>query len=184
MTDVQTHLAAVKIQGSELGKLQEKQRAAVQRSIGRNGQLLNGKERAPNDSDEEYPRRRSSVHPDLQDLNFGGPLGSDQRYVPRTPSTYAGAGSLTHSRDLPPPMRPSAPHSHSDDYAGRRGSLSDFSDYESSDEETHNRVSGSGSGSHAQAYGGGASDDESADPFADPQDEDDEDENPQHKTHW
>jgi hypothetical protein len=45
-------------------------------------------------------------------------------------------------RNLPPPLRPSAPHQNSSgaesDTWQRRGSLSDFSDYESSDEETHN----------------------------------------------
>ena len=59
--DVQKGLAAAKIQDSELGKLQEKQRAAVQRSIGRNTTL-------------------GGMHPDLQDLSFGN-LGAEQRYV-------------------------------------------------------------------------------------------------------
>ena len=68
---VQNSLAAVKIQDSELGKLQEKQRAAVQRSIGR------GKDRVSRE-DEEDSRGRS-VHPDLQDLSFGT-LGNEQRY--------------------------------------------------------------------------------------------------------
>lgn len=58
--DVQKGLAAAKIHDSELGKLQEKQRAAVKRSLGRNA--------------------GSSVHPDLQDLSFGGSLGTEQRY--------------------------------------------------------------------------------------------------------
>ena len=86
--------------------------------------------------------------------------------------------------------------SHSDDNAWRRGSLSDYSDYESSDEETHNRMSASGSGSNARSYGADE-DDESVDarrepkrallddddPFADPQDED-EPEVSQGRTHW
>ncbi|KAF9015593.1 hypothetical protein BDQ17DRAFT_1229348 [Cyathus striatus] len=59
------------------------------------------------------------IHPDLQDLSFG-PLGAS-------------------SSNLPPPLRPSTM---SDDGANpedneMRGSLSDFSDYDSSDEETH-----------------------------------------------
>ena len=68
------------------------------------------------------------VHPDLEDLNFG-PLGN-----------------LT--TNLPPPIRPSTL---SDDGAfdqddlDRRGSLSDFSDYESSDENTHKAKAGSSS---------------------------------------
>ena len=63
--DVQKSLAAVNIHDSELGKLQEKQRAAVQRSIGRSSSL-----RA---LDDEH------LHPDLQDLNFES-LGAEQRY--------------------------------------------------------------------------------------------------------
>jgi len=64
------------------------------------------------------------VHPDLEDLNFG-PLGTT---------------------NLPPPIRPSTL---SDDGAfdqddqDRRASLSDFSDYESSDENTHKANAGS-----------------------------------------
>ena len=65
------------------------------------------------------------VHPDLEDLNFG-PLGNT-------------------TTNLPPPIRPSTL---SDDGAfdqdgrDRRGSLSDFSDYESSDENTHKAQAG------------------------------------------
>src|SRR5215472_11061643 len=49
-------------------------------------------------------------------------------------------------RNLPPPLRPSAPRrnssgSDSDPWKGR-GSLSDLSDYESSNEETHNARAG------------------------------------------
>lgn len=77
MADVQNNLAAVKIQDSELGKLQEKQRAAVQRSIGR-GSGQNGKIRE--EENDPYSRSRSSsgVHPDLQDLSFGA-LGSEKK---------------------------------------------------------------------------------------------------------
>ncbi|CAL1694031.1 unnamed protein product [Somion occarium] len=140
--DVQEGLAAVKIHDSELGKLQEKQRAAVQRSLGRAG---GGKERdrATYEDDDEFmqPRSASSetyVHPDLQELSFGS-LGAEQR-------------------NLPPPLRPSTRRSSSEDedQNWRHGSLSDFSDYESSDEDTHNRASASGSAhtstSAAQAY--------------------------------
>jgi hypothetical protein len=58
------------------------------------------------------------VHPDLEDLNFG-PLGNTK---------------------LPPPIRPSTlsdDSAYDQDDQDRRGSLSDFSDYESSDENTH-----------------------------------------------
>ncbi|KAI0688131.1 hypothetical protein BC835DRAFT_1408167 [Cytidiella melzeri] len=149
VSDVQKNLAAVKIHDSELGKLQEKQRAAVQRSIGR------GKVRA---------------HPDLQDLSFGN-IDSEQG-------------------NLPPPIRPtSARLSGSEDERGyRRGSLSDYSDYESSDEETHTRASGSGSRTRAYQnvsddevdvkrdtkrglLSNTAEDDPFADPFLDQEDE-------------
>ncbi|KAH9950900.1 seryl-tRNA synthetase [Amylocystis lapponica] len=118
---VQEGLAAAK-------SMTRSSRAAVQRSIGRAGSTsmtaqLRGKERDTGD----YGK---SVHPDLQDLSFG-PLGSDQR-------------------NLPPPLRPSAPRSSEDNDEYRRGSLSDFSDYQSSDEETHTR--GGASSSRARAY--------------------------------
>ncbi|KDR85416.1 hypothetical protein GALMADRAFT_234278 [Galerina marginata CBS 339.88] len=62
------------------------------------------------------------LHPDLEDLNFG-PLGHS-------------------SANLPPPMRPSTLSDDEQDVADNRGSLSDFSDYESSDEETHKKNAG------------------------------------------
>ena len=65
------------------------------------------------------------IHPDLEDLNFG-PLGN-----------------LTTS--LPPPIRPSTlpdDGAFNQDDQDRRGSLSDFSDYESSDENTHKAKAG------------------------------------------
>ncbi|THH23084.1 hypothetical protein EUX98_g8090 [Antrodiella citrinella] len=107
--DVQEGLAKAHIHDSELGKLQQKQRAAVQRSISR-GTL-------------PYAHDDSHLHPDLQDLSFG-PLGAEQR-------------------DLPPPMRPTTSRYSSEDDV-RHGSLSDFSDYQSSDEEAHNQASSSG----------------------------------------
>lgn len=81
------------------------------------------------------------------------------------------------SSKLPPPIRPSAARrSSSDDGSYGRGSLSDYSDYQSSDEETHNRASTS----RGRSYGN-ASDNEEGyhkkplskqaeqeDPFADP----------------
>ena len=42
-------------------------------------------------------------------------------------------------RNLPPPIRPDRSDSDDEYNATGRGSLSDFSDYDSSDEETHNR---------------------------------------------
>jgi LAS seventeen-binding protein 5 len=64
--DVQQGLEAAHITGSEVQKLQEKQRAAVQRAV-------RERPRAEDDSP------RSPFHPDLQDLSFGE-LGSEQRY--------------------------------------------------------------------------------------------------------
>lgn len=58
------------------------------------------------------------LHPDLHDLNFGS-LGAS-------------------STKLPPPIRPSALSDDGQEQYGddKRGSLSDFSDYESSEEDT------------------------------------------------
>jgi len=102
------------------------------------------------------------VHPDLQDLSFGE-LGEDQS-------------------SLPPPLRPNARRTSSDeDDFGGRGSLSEYSDYQSSDEETHDRsartfASSSTDYSGRHAYPGvsdldvgrgkGSLDED--DPFADP----------------
>lgn len=43
-------------------------------------------------------------------------------------------------RNLPPPIRPNGPYSSDDDRRG--GSLSDFSDYQSSDEDAHHQRAG------------------------------------------
>lgn len=63
------------------------------------------------------------LHPDLEDLQFG-----------------------TSSSRLPPPIQPSkaayGDNDIDDDEIDRRASLSDFSDYESSDEERHNARAG------------------------------------------
>ena len=66
---------------------------------------------------EDESEQNASAYPDLQDLSFG-PLGAS-------------------SSKLPAPIKPSQPSQLSGDYRlPRRGSLSDFSDYISSDEET------------------------------------------------
>ncbi|KIY63034.1 hypothetical protein CYLTODRAFT_494233 [Cylindrobasidium torrendii FP15055 ss-10] len=135
--DVTEGMAKVHMTGdSEVYKLQEKQRAAVQRHKG-----------------------KDAVFSDLQDIDF---LGSS-------------------STNLPEPMRPSSFSSASQpSYNNResRGSLSDFSDYASSDEETHKNQQGAKLryyDSDEERYGSGAQtgpsnsklvDDE--DPFADP----------------
>ncbi|KAI0328506.1 seryl-tRNA synthetase [Cubamyces sp. BRFM 1775] len=163
--EIQEGLAATKLSSSELGKLQERQRAVIERSIGRAG----SSSARPDPGDESptsptSPTSPSYVHPDLQDLEFGA-LGSAQR-------------------NLPPPIRPTVPRSSSDDEeAWRRGSLSDFSDYQSSDEEAHNRVAGPSSSQPRRRGYVDVSDNESVDvrrnpkqglleeedPFADPE---------------
>ncbi|KAH8835457.1 hypothetical protein DL96DRAFT_1574295 [Flagelloscypha sp. PMI_526] len=89
---------------SEVNKLQERQRMEVER--------VKGKGRA---ADLDSPT--SPVHPDLHDLDFGS----------------------SSSPGLPAPMRPSSAHNGAwkdsdDEEEMRRGSLSDFSDYESDDD--------------------------------------------------
>lgn len=74
-------------------------------------------EREVTQGKERYREHDANVHPDLQDLNFG-PLGAS-------------------SNNLPPPLRPSTLSDDGQDEAtyGQRGSLSDFSDFDSSDED-------------------------------------------------
>jgi len=86
---------------------------ATARSTMDHEHVRKGKDRGP---DPTY------VHPDLEDLNFG-PLGN-----------------LT--TNLPPPIRPSTLSDDDQDDQERRASLSDFSDYESSDENTHKANAG------------------------------------------
>ena len=70
------------------------------------------------------------------------------------------------SSNLQPPIRPARrDYDEDDDPVYHRGSLSDFSDYESSDEGTHNRASASTSTvkhqyPHARQQGSRSSDDE------------------------
>ena len=65
--EVQQGLEAIQIAGSEEQKLQEKQRAAVQRAVRQRPRT------------EDSPSG-SPIHPDLQDLSFGA-LGPEQRYA-------------------------------------------------------------------------------------------------------
>lgn len=126
---------------TEVSRLQEKQRAAVERAKQASMERLDDSE---------------DLHPDLQDLNFG---------------------SIEGSANLPAPLKPSNRSSKSDDGYDHRGSLSDYSDYESSDEETHNTAGPS----RRRAYVNVSSDEDdevvhrapivstpSGDPFADP----------------
>lgn len=66
--EVQQGLVAVQISGSEVQRLQEKQRAAVQRAVRQRSRI------------EDDVALGSPIHPDLQDLSFGE-LGSEQRYA-------------------------------------------------------------------------------------------------------
>ncbi|KAI0257152.1 hypothetical protein BJV78DRAFT_1160636 [Lactifluus subvellereus] len=145
--EVQQGLEAAHISSSEVQRLQEKQRAAVQRAV---------RQRSRPEDDAEGSHV-VTVHPDLHDLSFGA-LGPEHR-------------------NLQPPIRPTA-HSREEDQVFRRGSLSDFSDYESSDEGTYGRAGQSSDGVHARkAYITVSHHDdddarqhisEDEDPFADP----------------
>ncbi|KAH9004035.1 hypothetical protein EDB86DRAFT_3207577 [Lactarius hatsudake] len=142
--EVRQGLAAADIAGSEVQKLQDKQRAAVQRAARRYSRT------------EDDALKSTSVHPDLHDLSFGA-LGPEQR-------------------NLQAPIRPTT-HSSDDDQIYRGGSLSDFSDYESSDEEIHRRAGPSDlhpRKAYVHVSDDGGDDDKVAgrhsieDPFADP----------------
>ncbi|KAJ8083739.1 hypothetical protein PM082_002505 [Marasmius tenuissimus] len=97
----------------------------------------------------------SHLHPDLEDLSFGA-LGAS-------------------SSNLPPPIKPTTMSDEEDEI--RRGSLSDFSDYESSDEDTHRNtthrrkdyvtVSDDSDDARAGIRNQPQEDDPFADPFAD-----------------
>lgn len=105
---------------AELYKLQQQQRAQVERAARQNS---------------------ASLHPDLQDLSFGE-LGASSTYVFLL---FLRHGCLlTHwlhisslFSALPPPIRPNAQVE--EDRYDQPGSLSDYSDY-SSDEEAHRRA--------------------------------------------
>ncbi|KIK94112.1 hypothetical protein PAXRUDRAFT_828319, partial [Paxillus rubicundulus Ve08.2h10] len=137
--EIQSGMDAVTITPSELSKLQHQQRAVVENARHQHSEFPG------NDSDdrEEVGSSSGYVHPDLQDLSFGT-LESEQ-------------GSL------PPPIKPSSLHAPSSEavWDKNRGSLSDFSDYESEDERwmTHQ----AGPSSHTPSRGNHVED-----PFADP----------------
>ena len=160
--NVQKGLAAAKIEGSELTKLQEKQRAAVDRAV-RSGSIRGA--------------RGERVHPDLQDLNFGE-LGEDKR-CSNLPSVFSPITECERNRGLQPPLRPNASRTSSGEDELGRGTLSDYSDYGSSDEDTHNKNAQNGASSSKnpgpRAYPGASDLDVSVkkgllddDPFADP----------------
>jgi len=142
-TPIETALAGTHItdpSGSgELTKLQLRQRAEVARARQR---TYDDDEPNEYDIDGNGPY----VHPDLQDLSFG-PLGSEQNR-------------------LPPPLRPSAHHSASIEpqWDQGRGSLSDFSDYDS-EEEGRTQQASHVAGPSTRTSGNLV---EAEDPFADP----------------
>jgi len=164
--EVQQGLEAVRISGSEVQKLQEKQRAAVLRAV---------RQRSRTEDDASSPS--SPVHPDLQDLSFGE-LGPEERYA--VPIAYRAATNPNYrDRDLQPPIRPTTQSSY-DHREYSHGSLSDYSDYESSDGATYR---GAGESSRPQARktyinvsdnedeeesDAGRHNDADEDPFADP----------------
>ncbi|KAG8736084.1 putative actin patch assembly and actin polymerization protein [Ceratobasidium sp. 414] len=132
---------------TELEKLQSKQRARVQREISRSSLRSSFTAGAAGPGvGAGVGAAGTSLHPDLQDLAWGG-------------------ASSSH---LQAPMQPSG-SAHTEAFTNR-GSLSDFSDYDSSDEETHNR-----SPQNTYSYRHGVEEpnaplsaQEEDDPFADP----------------
>ncbi|KAG1749779.1 uncharacterized protein EDB91DRAFT_1109627 [Suillus paluster] len=133
---VQAAMAATHLSPNNTGELSNQQRAAVEQYK----QQLHA-----------YEEQRSSgshIHEDLQDLSFGS-LGNEEG-------------------KLPPPMRPTARHTTSTESAWDqgRGSLSDFSDYESEEEEQRRYVANPPATSSGSRHSERIVDDE--DPFADP----------------
>lgn len=127
---------------TELEKLQYKQRARVQREISRSS-LRSSFTAGAVGAGVGAGAAGAALHPDLQDLAWGGASSSLQ--APLQPS-----GSATEAYT-------------------NRGSLSDFSDYDSSDEETHR----AGPSGYDYRQGGTAAplssqQDDDDDPFADP----------------
>lgn len=135
-TGVQAAMAATHLSPNSTGELSVQQRAAVEQYK----QQLH-----------DYEEQESSgnyIHEDLQDLSFGS-LGNEEG-------------------KLPPPMRPTAPRTMSPDseWDQGRGSLSDFSDYESEEEEQPRNVAHRPAASSSLRQSERIVDDE--DPFADP----------------
>jgi hypothetical protein len=130
--NIQAAMAVTHLSTNSTGELSVQQRAAVEQYK----QQLHDYE--------EQESSRNHIHEDLQDLSFGS-LGNEEG-------------------KLPPPMRPTAHRTISPDsevWDQNRGSLSDFSDYESEEEEQPRNVASSSSRQSERIV-----DDE--DPFADP----------------
>ncbi|KAG2338348.1 hypothetical protein BDR05DRAFT_1043143 [Suillus weaverae] len=134
--NIQVAMAATHLSTHSTGELSIQQRAAVEQYK----QQLH-----------DYEEQESSgnyIHEDLQDLSFGS-LGNEEG-------------------KLPPPMRPTAHRTISPDseWDQGRGSLSDFSDYESEEEEQPRNVAHQPVASSSLRQSERIVDDE--DPFADP----------------
>jgi hypothetical protein len=117
-------MASANLGSGEVARLQQKQRAAIEAHN-------TGSQYHSSPSPEPVP---SHLHPDLEDLDFGS-IGAS-------------------SSKLPAPMRPKKVSDEDDEveYIDKRGSLSDFSDYESSDEEAHKAREGSSTHQRKKSY--------------------------------
>lgn len=134
--NIQAAMATTHLSPNSTGELSVQQRAAVEQYK----QQLHDYE--------EQERSRNHIHEDLRDLSFGS-LGNEEG-------------------KLPPPMRPTAHRNISPDsvWDQGRGSLSDFSDYESEGEEQPRNVAHQPAASSSLRRSDRIVDDE--DPFADP----------------
>ncbi|KAG8752003.1 putative actin patch assembly and actin polymerization protein [Ceratobasidium sp. 423] len=133
---------------TELEKLQFKQRARIQREISRSSLRSNLTAGAVGAGAGAGAAGAATLHPDLQDLAWGG----------------------ASSSNLQAPMQPASQTEATEAYTNR-GSLSDFSDYDSSDEETHRNAPGPSSYNYREGMSaslGAQQDDDDEDPFADP----------------
>lgn len=112
-----------------------------------NGMTISPDTWHPSSDGEGTRGETGNVHPDLQDLSFGG-LGSEQD-------------------SLPPPIQPIPRHDASAEavWDQHRGSLSDFSDYESEEEREPTSTRLAGPSSRGQSAGRTV---DVEDPFADP----------------
>lgn len=74
--EVQQHMAKISVNntGGTIDKLQEKQRAAVERHRAK------GRDEAGAGQAYPSPPNSAALHPDLQELTFGG-IGSNERFV-------------------------------------------------------------------------------------------------------
>lgn len=165
---------------TEISKLQGKQRAAIARANSRSSLNVNS-------GGVSRPPGTKSVHPDLREISWA--TSQENTWVlSRTQSSLTLTLVLVTIRGLPPPLQPRGADE-ADSY--RQGSLSDYSDY-SSDEDDRPRTStstaatsaGAGPSYTSRGYGNligdeddlasagdarkGLLDQQDEDPFADP----------------